>query len=88
MTFKIVENGSLHPYREIEHEMAHRIGFTVLLNENGNMLTILDDDGDHVTEISAAAGERSIVDFCDAYERGVEAGKRAKAKEIRDVLGC
>lgn len=88
MDFKIVNNESLRPYREIEHEMAKRLRFTMLLNENGSTIDVLDEDGDHMTTISAAAGERGIVDFCDAFERGVETGKRIKSREIRDALDC
>ena len=83
MAFVTSENGY------IVSDMLRRNSLAGVVTNDGKVINIYDDDfEDLLISMPAEGGERMLIDFVHMYEYGVEAGKRKKAYEIRDALGC
>jgi hypothetical protein len=80
MSFATSENGFIISGKLTDNGLAGK------LSENGQYVNIYDGSYKLMASMPAFGGMRMLIDFVDMYENGVEAGKRKKAREIRDVL--
>lgn len=82
MSFATPENGFIISNTLTDNGLAGRI------SENGQVVNIHDESCHKLlASMPAFGGMRMPVDFVDMYERGFEAGKRKKAREICELLG-
>jgi hypothetical protein len=81
MSFATLENGFIISGKLTDNGLAGK------LSEDGQYVDIYNDTCDKLlASMPAFGGMRMLADFVDMYENGVEAGKRKKTREIRDVL--